>query len=127
MCLRKQRAKWISERCTVLGDAEKPSGHSPEQLALKGLASARGMDQVTSTGSFQTQPFSEPFRKQKQKPTNQQKTTEVLTLRSCPIAQHAMADSSTVFKISFDKSSFLFVLLIVLFLFFCLLLVSVEQ
>lgn len=71
MCLRKQRVKWISERCTVLGDAEKPSGHSPEQLALEGPASARGTDQVTSTGSFQTQPFSGFMKtEQNQKPTN---------------------------------------------------------
>ena len=49
-CLGKQRAKWISERCTVLGDAQKLPEHSPEQLALDGPASARGRDQVTSRG-----------------------------------------------------------------------------
>lgn len=82
-CLGKQRAKWISERCTVLGDAQKLPEHSPEQLALDGPASARRRDQVTSTDSFQPQPFCGFMKtKQNQKPSNQPKTTEVLTMRS---------------------------------------------
>ena len=39
------------------GDIQKPSGHGPGQLAQGGPAWAEGLDQMTSRGPFQPQPF----------------------------------------------------------------------
>lgn len=43
----------------ILGDTQKPPGHSPRQLAIGGLAQAIGLDMMTSRCAFRPQPFSD--------------------------------------------------------------------
>jgi len=59
-CESGQSLEQVAQRsCGVsnLGDIPKLSGHGPAQLAVGGPASAGGLDQVTSSGASQPQPF----------------------------------------------------------------------
>jgi len=42
---------------SILGEVQKPSGHGHEQLDLSSPAWAEELDQISSRGPFQPQPF----------------------------------------------------------------------
>lgn len=63
----------MSERSTIFGDGQKPSGHRYKQLALDGPAWAQGVDQKTSRGPFQSQPFCDSMKKKQNTEMNNNK------------------------------------------------------